>query len=154
MADLGFPTINGYYFDETSIRFTAGKMALSEGLQDISFDEKITPTQIKNLGCVKLGTGLGTHEASASITLLQEYWEKYAAYVAGLSQDGRTLTTVKMNAVINFRAPNAPRLTTVKLFEVRIIGRGFARQGGLQRAIPLDVRFIEENGIRLAPMML
>lgn len=153
-----YPTINGFYYDESSISLQfalsqsgsepapgAGNLEVTEGLTDISFSDKMTPTQIRNLGAVKLGTGLGKYEADFSITLLQEYWSTFMGQIAAKSANAQNLTTVKMDITVMLQAPGSSLVTTFKIFEARITGRSFQKGEGIMRQIPFDVRRIQEQ---------
>lgn len=165
------PTINGFYYDESSISVQfalsaqgagtssdSGLIEVTDGLTDISFSDKMTPTQVRNLGAVKLGTGLGKYEADFSITMVQEYYTAFARAIAEKSANGKNLTTVKLDVTVMLVAPGSAVVTTFRIREARIKERNFAKGEGIMRQVPFDVRYIEErdpvsgNWITLVPI--
>jgi hypothetical protein len=153
-------SLNGLYYDQTSVRVKLSgnglNVALAEFLQDISFSDSLTPTEIRGGHPVKLGTGLGTYQADCQLQILQEHWEDQVQ--PRLSElGGGAIGIVKFDLVVNFVGIGNGKINTIEVTECRVVGRQFpSKKGaeGLVRTIPLNVREIIENGVRLVPQRL
>lgn len=155
-GDLNTFTLNGLAFDQTSVRCKIGAFRLAEYLKDVTFSDKMTPTQIRGTHPVKYATGLGIYEADASITIQQEGWVLLQAELLRMSGDAGAITVVQFDMTINFVAFGATPYE-VALRQCRVKERQFGGKNnaeGLTRQIPLDVTEILENGIPLAPRSL
>jgi len=151
-------SINGWYYDQTSVRVAVGGIKLGYSIKDVSFSEKLTPTIIRDSHPVRAGTGVGMHEADASLSLQQEVWQQLQAKLIGMVQgDTVALTLLTFELNIAFIVPGGSAPTLIDIKQARIIGRGLdgiTGQEGLVRKIPLTVQQILENGIPLAPRRL
>ena len=152
-------TLNGLYFDQTSIRFSPAGISMTEHLIDLSFDDAIKPTEIRGTSPVKLGSGLGTYDANMMFQILEDVWggpNGFAAQIAAKSISGKDLTTVIFPAAISFVSVTG-RIHTIDIPYVRIVGRKFGGKNnaaGYVREIPCFVREIIEDGVRLVPQIL
>ncbi len=151
------PTLNGLYYDMTSVRISLQGIPIVEGLKDISWDRKVTATEITDNQAVKLGTGIGRAEFSATLTLQQETWEIIAPKLQALAvaKTGlAALTVLVFDIAILFVSPGNVNPTKIDINGCRIVGDpfgGITGNEGFTRQIALNVIEIIENGIRLAP---
>jgi hypothetical protein len=155
---LSLTTLNGLYYDFTSIRLAVAGISIAEQLQDISFSDKMTPAKMRGTHPIKLGTGLGQYEADASISLLKDYWQAFQREIKAKLPGGQGLTQLVFPISVSYAPVGSANISTVELKECRIIGREYTHPksggDGLMVKIPLDVRYILEDGVCLAPLDL
>lgn len=150
-------SVNGFYFDQTSVRVTALGVPLSEGLVDVTFSQTLTPSVIRGRHPVRLGRGLGTLEAAAEITLVEEYWQRLLRACA--RRGGAVALTLLEPFLINFVPIIGAEMVNISLLGARLLGPRFGGapangNAGLVRQIPIDLDEIDENGIKMIPQRL
>lgn len=149
--------LNGRYFDLTSVRVSglpAGidDVFFTKHIMSITYSEKITHGKPQGVHGIPLPRTRGRYEASASFEVSFEAWAEFCSNLASQGISGYSDFTFDL--LIQYKT--AGRSAKVELKYASLgAPEGTDKHGeGLTRKIPVEVQWIETNGVCAYPLDL
>lgn len=143
--------VNGLYYDNTSIRIGMpyGRLIVSH-LKALNYKDTITPTQAHGTHGIPLPSGLGTYQASGSLTLVKEAWDDLLMKLP----DGYGALVFPISVSYMVRMPGPSSNDVLKDCRIIDVQNGSSSGGndGLSVELTLLVRYILRNGKCLYPI--
>jgi hypothetical protein len=150
---LPIPSINGLYYDHTSLRLdipgVASPQMLTSHLKSLNYSDQLTPSTGYGTSPIRLPSGLGQYSSEGSMTISKEAWDKALASLP----NGYGAVLFGLSLVYVSRGSFLP--SKVDLVQVRFESIKDASSQGtanLDVEIKLNIRYILRNGKCLAPL--
>lgn len=149
---LPIVSVNGLYFDHTSVRLQIPGVAMpliTSHLKSINFSDTLTPSESYGVSPIPLPSGLGQYKAEGSMTLSKEAFDQ----MISILPDG--YGALVMDIVITYVPKGAFKPATTILHGSRFMApKDTSSSGGgnLDVELGLYVRYITRNGKCLVPI--
>lgn len=149
---LPIPSINGLYYDHTSVRLQIPGLPsqmITSHLKSMNFEDSLTPSTSYGGSPIELPSGLGQYKASGSCVISKEAFDQLNASLP------QGYGSVILNFTISYISRGSYEPSEVKLVESRIMSvKDSSSNGGgnLDVELGLYIRYILRNGKCLAPL--
>lgn len=149
---LPIPSINGLYYDHTSVRLQIPGLdaqTITQHLKSINFSDQLNPSTSYGVSPIQLPSGLGQYDAEASCVISKEAFDNMIASLPGgygAAVLGFSIVYVPRNSF----SPSRVDLIDSRIKSVKDSSSN--GQGNLDVELGFYVRYILRNGKCLAPL--